>query len=187
MGTVIDGRAMDLMKKEYCDILRSCGKLVGEKELKEAANAVISARAVLCAGSGGAAGAALALSEELVGMGLLGVCEADVYLASMLISSRGPEDVLVLFCGGTPTRDDIQALQLGRASGMQTLLLSCVKKSPLAVYADRMLCAPMALEPAEERIALLFLAQILAEEVRRSDHKFDSALARSSWALAKKI
>lgn len=127
------------------------------------------ANRVLCFGSGGSnimASECASLFSTVTGKFSAMV---DSHLLVSAAATLGPEDVIVLFSYSGATNNGLQALELAKARGIHTVLVTRYHKSPAAKLADVVLCCgsnegPFQLGSVPARIAQLVVIDILFQE-----------------------
>ena len=181
------------IEENYHIAMENCRKSISANDLKAAQELILSARSVSCFGLGHSHLAALELHNRLMSMGILTYCEQSAHLQNVLISSRGAEDLLVLFSISGSSKDMVEAAELARAGGMKILVITCYEKSPLTRYADVVLCTSPVESPKrpgsmEGKIMQLFSVDILCTAIYLTDTaRFDESIARSRRATVTKL
>ncbi len=164
-----------------------------EARVNEAINMILSARTVCCFGVGHSYLAALELHNRLMMMGLVTFCERDTHLQNVLLSSRGEEDLMIIFSVSGSSKDTVEAAELARAIGMKLLVITCYEKSPLSKYGDLVLSAapmdsPMQPGAMTGKIMQLFMVDVLCTGMHNADRlRFDANYAKSSRATVGKL
>lgn len=181
------------MEAQYLFAVENARRGLTEEQFHCAINMLLSARTVCCFGVGHSYIAALELHNRLMMMGIPTFCEHDAHMQNMLLSSRGPEDLMVVFSISGSSKDTVEAAELARASGMKVLIVTCYEKSPLSAYADLVISAapmesPMRPGSMTGKIMQLFIVDTLCTGMHNSDKsRFDATYARSNRATANKL
>ncbi len=181
------------MESQYQLAIENARRGLNEEHLHRAINLILSARTVCCFGVGHSYVAALEMHNRLLMMGIPTFCERDCHLQNVLLSSRGEEDLMVIFSISGSSKDTVEAAELARASGMKVLVITCYEKSPLSQYADLVISAapmesPMRPGSMTGKIMQLFVADTLCTGMHNLDRaRFDAFYARSNRATANKL
>lgn len=177
----------------YGKAIENCRKNLTGNQLQEANEMISAAKSVCCFGVGHSYLAALELHNRLMMMGILTSCERDTHLQNVLISSRGENDLLVIFSVSGASKDTVEAAELARACGMKIIVVTCYEKSPLTRYADLVLSAAPMDSPMEPgamsgKIMQLFIVDILCSGLHLSDRaRYDGYMAKSRRATVSKL
>ncbi len=181
------------MEAQYQLAIENARRGIREDQLYGAINQILSARTVCCFGVGHSYVAALEMHNRLMMMGIATFCERDCHLQNVLLSSRGEEDLMIIFSISGSSKDTVEAAELARASGMKVLVITCYEKSPLSQYADLVISAapmesPMRPGSMTGKIMQLFVVDTLCTGMHNSDRpRFDAFYARSNRATANKL
>ncbi len=177
----------------YEQAMENCRKVLKGDRLQTAYDMIFEAETVCCFGVGHSYLAALELHNRLMMMGILTHCERDTHLQNVLISSRGPKDLMIIFSVSGSSKDTVEAAELARACGMKVLVITSYEKSPLTRYADLVLAAAPMEAPNQPgamtgKIMQLFMVDVLCTGIHLSDKsRFDGFVARSSRATVSKL
>ena len=184
---------MSDIEEDYRMAMESCRKALTADELRAAHELIFSAKSISCFGAGHSYLAALELHNRLMSMGILSYCEQSVHLQNVLISSRGEDDLMILFSISGSSKDVVEAAELARATGMKMLVITCYEKSPLTRYADVVFCTPPMESPQHPgsmagKITQLYTVDILCTSIYLTDKpRFDSAIAKSRRSTVSKL
>ncbi len=177
----------------YIAAMKNCRRTLSATQIEEAIELISKAKSICCFGVGHSYLAALELHNRLMMMGLLTHCERDTHMQNVLISSRGEEDLIVIFSISGSSKDTVEAAELARANGMKIIVITCYEKSPLTRYADLVISASPMDSPMEPgamsgKVMQLFLVDVLSTGIHRSEKsRYDAAVAKSSRATAGKL
>lgn len=177
----------------YKTAMQHCRKGLSDTQIIEAIGMILNARTVCCFGVGHSYLAALELHNRLMMMGLVTFCERDTHLQNVLLSSRGSEDLMIIFSVSGSSKDTVEAAELARASGMKVMVITCYAKSPLSKYADMVIAAtpmdsPMQPGAMTGKIMQLFIVDVLCTGMHNADKvRFDAYYAKSSRATVGKL
>lgn len=184
---------VDDIATAYEQAMQNCRKILKGDRLQTAYDMIFEAETVCCFGVGHSYLAALELHNRLMMMGILTYCERDTHLQNVLISSRGPKDLMIIFSVSGSSKDTVEAAELARACGMKVLVVTSYEKSPLTRYADLVLAAAPMEAPNQPgamtgKIMQLFMVDVLCTGIHLSDKtRFDGFVARSSRATVSKL
>lgn len=177
----------------YEAAMENCRKVLKSDRLQAAYDMIFQAKTVCCFGVGHSYLAALELHNRLMMMGILTYCERDTHLQNVLISSRGEDDLMIIFSVSGSSKDTVEAAELARACGMKVLVITSYEKSPLTRYADLVFAAAPMEAPNQPgtmtgKIMQLFMVDVLCTGIHLSDKsRFDGSVARSSRATVSKL
>ena len=98
------------------------------------------------------------------------IFQEDTHLQTIVLSTAGPQDVLLLFSYSGATRDTVDLLALARERQVKTILVTRFSKSPGARSADMILqCGsnegPLQVGSTVAKMVQLFVADVLFNEV----------------------
>ena len=181
------------IEDSYRGAMENCRKSITAGDLKAAQDLIFSAKSICCFGVGHSHLAAVELHNRLMSMGILTYCEQGAHLQNILISSRGEEDLMILFSISGSSKDTVEAAELARARGMKVLVITSYEKSPLTRYADVVLCASPMESPQHPgsmvgKIMQLYTVDILCTAIYLTDKpRFDSCMAKSRRATVSKL
>lgn len=177
----------------YWAAIDGCRKIMREERLSAARDLIFDADSVCCFGVGSSFLAARELHNRLMTMGILTFCEQDPHLQNVLLSSRGPKDLLILFSLSGCSKDTVEAAELAIAGGMKVMAITSFEHSPLARYADLLLTTAPIIQNSligsmTGKIMQLFMVDALCMGIHRSDKAhYDGAIARSRRATMGKL
>ena len=186
------GYVADIME-DYRAAIDNCRANILPEQMEKVFEYILSARSICCFGVGHSYLAALELHNRLMKMGIVTFCERDTHFQSILISSRTPLDLLIVFSISGATKDVVEAAELARAYGMKIIVVTCYEKSPLTRFADIILSATSMESPVEpgamsSKIMQLFMVDVICTCVHLTDkYRFDGFIAISSVASAGKL
>ena len=186
------GYVADIME-DYRAAIDNCRANILPEQMEKVFEYILSARSICCFGVGHSYLAALELHNRLMKMGIVTFCERDTHFQSILISSRTPLDLLIVFSISGATKDVVEAAELARAYGMKIIVVTCYEKSPLTRFADIILSATSMESPVEpgamsSKIMQLFLVDVICTGVHLTDKsRFDGFIAKSNVATAGKL
>lgn len=179
--------------EDYHSALENCCRSLDVDRLSRVFDLVLHARSISCFGIGDSYIPALALHNRLMRMGLLSQCERDPHLQNVLVSTLGEGDILIIFSVSGSTKDMIETASLARSCGVKMIVVTCHDKSPLARFADLLLCA----EPVEastepgaisSKIIQLFMVDVICAGIRLQDKaRFDAVISRSNASTVNKL
>ena len=184
---------MSEIEESYRSAMENCRKSITMAEVTVAQELILSAKSICCFGLGHSHLAAWELHNRLMSMGILTCCEQSAHLQNILISSRGEEDVMILFSISGSSKDVVEAAELARANGMKIIVVTCYGKSPLTRYADVVLCTSPVESPKHPgstvgKVMQLYTVDVLCTAVYQTDKaRFDSSLAKSRRATVSKL
>ena len=149
-------------------------RLISPEKITQAADVLQRAGKVLCLGQGGS----MILAHEAAHM--FSTCMDgffpiwDSHMQAMAVAQIAPEDAVLMFSYSGATKDVVELLELVRARGATSILITRFPKSPGATCADIVLqCGaregPLQFGSIAARIAQLFLVDVLFQEVVRRD------------------
>lgn len=110
--------------------------------LGSASRAVANARQVLFCSMGSACGAALAGANHLLSAGINATFQSDDLLIMRAVSYYGPEDVVIGINYDGNAKSVVDALMVAKRNGATTILITSIKKSLGAKFADMVLLTP---------------------------------------------
>lgn len=186
------GYVADIME-DYRAAIDNCRANILPEQMEKVFEYILSARSICCFGVGHSYLAALELHNRLMKMGIVTFCERDTHFQSILISSRSPLDLLIVFSISGATKDVVEAAELARAYGMKIIVVTCYEKSPLTRFADIILSATSMESPVEpgamsSKIMQLFMVDVICTGVHLTDKsRFDGFIAKSNVATAGKL
>ncbi len=191
-----DGRGTSYITEianNYRIAMENCRRGLSEEQLRAAFDLVLSAKTICCFGVGHSYLAALELHNRFMMMGMVTFCERDTHLQNVLLSSRGEDDLMIIFSVSGSSKDTVEAAEIARSRGMKVLVITCYEKSPLSKFADLVLSAapmdsPMQPGAMTGKVMQLFMVDALCTGLHRVDQtRFDAYYAKSSRATVSKL
>ena len=122
--------------------LNSVFRLLDTEALDRASRAIANARQVLFCAMGSACGAALAGANHLLSAGINATFQMDDLLLMRTVSYYGPDDVVIGINYDGCSKSVVDALMAAKRNGATTILITSLKKSIGAKYADIILLTP---------------------------------------------
>ncbi len=181
------------IEETYQRAMENCRRGLTETAVGSAVEMIMNARTICCFGVGHSYLAALELHNRLMMMGMATHCERDTHIQNVLLSSRGVNDLIIIFSVSGSSKDTVEAAEIARSRGMKVLVITCYEKSPLSHYADLVISArpmesPMYPGAMSGKIMQLFMVDALCTGVYNVDRlRFDASYAKSSRATAGKL
>ena len=111
-------------------------ELVQEEAISHAVDFLESAARVLCIGNGGSLIMANECSHHFSTVSNKFYCLPDSHMQLSAIATMTPDDVIILFSYSGATINSLEVLELARARGVRTILITRFPKSPAAKLAD---------------------------------------------------
>lgn len=195
-GEVLDDDSLtDVCRKLYAadvSAMTQTLELIKPDDIKAAADLLEKAGKVLCMGQGGSmiiASEAAHLFSTASGKFF---AVGDSHMQVIAATTMSSDDVILFFSYSGATKDMIETLQLARARGAKSILITRFPKSPGAALADVVLqCganeSPLQLGSVAARIAQMYLMDVLFSELCRRDlDNIRQSRSRIAEALADK-
>lgn len=195
-GEVLDDDSLtDVCRKLYAadvSAMTQTLELIKPDDIKAAADLLEKAGKVLCMGQGGSmiiASEAAHLFSTASGKFF---AVGDSHMQVIAVTTMSADDVILFFSYSGATKDMIETLQLARARGAKSILITRFPKSPGAALADVVLqCganeSPLQLGSVAARIAQMYLMDVLFSELCRRDlDNIRQSRSRIAEALADK-
>ena len=195
-GEVLDDDSLtDVCRKLYAadvSAMTQTLELIKPDDIKAAADLLEKAGKVLCMGQGGSmiiASEAAHLFSTASGKFF---AVGDSHMQVIAATTMSADDVILFFSYSGATKDMIEILQLARARGAKSILITRFPKSPGAALADVVLqCganeSPLQLGSVAARIAQMYLMDVLFSELCRRDlDNIRQSRSRIAEALADK-
>ena len=195
-GEVLDDDSLtDVCRKLYAadvSAMTQTLELIKPDDIKAAADLLERAGKVLCMGQGGSmiiASEAAHLFSTASGKFF---AVGDSHMQVIAATTMSSDDVILFFSYSGATKDMIETLQLARARGAKSILITRFPKSPGAALADVVLqCganeSPLQLGSVAARIAQMYLMDVLLSELCRRDlDNIRQSRSRIAEALADK-
>lgn len=195
-GEVLDDDSLtDVCRKLYAadvSAMTQTLELIKPDDIKAAADLLERAGKVLCMGQGGSmiiASEAAHLFSTASGKFF---AVGDSHMQVIAATTMSADDVILFFSYSGATKDMIETLQLARARGAKSILITRFPKSPGAALADVVLqCganeSPLQLGSVAARIAQMYLMDVLFSELCRRDlDNIRQSRSRIAEALADK-
>lgn len=144
-------------------------ELIDPKQVKKAVQMLESAPHVICIGSGGSMIMASECAHMFSTVAGKFYAVSDSHTQLSAVSIMGKDDVVILFSYSGATTNGLQVLELAKARGIRTILVTRFNKSPAAKLADVVLrCGsnegPFQSGSAAARIAQLVVVDVLYQE-----------------------
>ncbi|HIR23258.1 MAG TPA: MurR/RpiR family transcriptional regulator [Candidatus Scatosoma pullicola] len=177
----------------YMEMLDKCRQRVSPERVEQAVRYLLSARTISCFGVGNSYVPALELHNRLTKMGIYSQCERDLHLQSILLSSCGEKDLLVIFSVSGGTKDSVDLAAYAHKRGIKIIVVTSYEKSPLTKYADVVLAAVPCEHPVEAgsltgKIVQIFLVDVICTGVYFSDKAhYDECIAQSNASVVGKL
>ncbi len=178
---------------DYQNAMLNCRKSLSVDLIDAATDLIFNARNICCFGAGNSYIVALELHNRLMKMGIYTQCERDSHMQSILCSTCGEKDLLIVFSVSGQTKDTLDVVSLAKYCGMKVIAVTCHGKSPLTRYADLVFSTGSMESPAEpgsltSRIMHLFIVNVLCVAIRQKDpERFTQALSTTTFATASKL
>ena len=195
-GEVLDDDSLtDVCRKLYAadvSAMTQTLELIKPDDIKAAADLLERAGKVLCMGQGGSmiiASEAAHLFSTASGKFF---AVGDSHMQVIAATTMSADDVILFFSYSGATKDMIETLQLARARGAKSILITRFPKSPGAALADVVLqCganeSTLQLGSVAARIAQMYLMDVLFSELCRRDlDNIRQSRSRIAEALADK-
>jgi DNA-binding MurR/RpiR family transcriptional regulator len=156
------------------DAIHETRKLVCEKDIQTAADAVLAADKVICMGQGGS----MLMAQETAHLFSTAFSNffpvIDSHMQAITVSQLTQRDLILYFSYSGSTRELLELLRIARKRGVRSLLITRYPNSPGAALADLVLqCGsmegPLQLGSVAARMAQLYLMDVLFSEVCRRD------------------
>ena len=152
--------------------LRSTHDLLDQGEVQKAAEMILKARRLHAFGSGNSGLAAQEFCNKVLRYGLLCEYWADDHFQTIAASLLDGQDTLLLFSVSGGTKDMLDIAKRASQQGVKLVIVTNYLKSPLAKYADALLCvvaksAPLNSGSLVSKVSQLYVIDVLSREIRR--------------------
>ena len=187
----LEGRCMEVGRLSQEAIQQSVD-MVNAEDIDRAVSMLEKAGKVICMGSGGSMIIASELAHLFSTVTNKFYAIADSHLQMSTVATMDLSDVIVLFSYSGATHNGIAVLELAKARGIPTILVTRFPKSPAAQLADVVLrCgsteSPFQFGSVPAKVAQLVLQDILFQEYfRRNQQECEENLQRIGIALTGK-
>ena len=187
----LEGRCQDVCRLSH-DAIQQTMEMADPLELEKAIDLFEKAGKVLCMGSGGSMIIATELAHLFSTVTSKFFAVSDSHLQMSAAATMELTDVIVLFSYSGATHNGIAVLELAKARGIPTILVTRFPKSPAAQLADVVLrCgsteSPFQFGSIPARVAQLVLMDMLFQEYfRRNQQSCEDNLQKIGNALTGK-
>lgn len=174
------------------DAIQQTVDMVSPKEIDRAVALFEKAGKVICMGSGASMIVATELAHLFSTVTNKFFAVSDSHMQMSATATMDLQDVVVLFSYSGATHNGIAVLELAKARGIPTILVTRFPKSPAAQLADVVLCcgsteSPFQFGSIPARVAQLVLMDMLYQEYyRRNQEACEENLQRIANALTGK-
>ena len=144
-------------------------ELVDPKLVRKAIQIIENASHVICMGTGGSMIMASECSHMFSSVTGKFFAISDFHNQISTVATMSPNDVIILFSYSGATHNNLQILELAKARGIPTILVTRFHNSPAAELADIVLCCgsnegPFRFGSIPARIAQLVVVDVLFQE-----------------------
>ena len=165
------GNDADEILSNMVTALHSTHELLRQEEIEKAAGIALQARRLYALGSGNSGLAAQEFCNKVLRFGLPCSYWADSHFQTIAASLLGPEDALILFSVSGGTKDMLDIAKHAIQRGVKLIIITNYLKSPLAKYADALLCvvaksAPLNSGSLVSKVSQLYVIDVLSREIR---------------------
>lgn len=187
----LEGRCMESARLAQ-EAIQQTLELVQPQNIERAVTLFEQAGKVFCMGSGGSMLLAQECAHQFSTVTSKFFAVSDSHIQVSAIATMDPNDVVVLFSYSGATRNGIAVLELAKARGISTVLVTRFPKSPAAQLADVILrCGsnetPFQFGSVPAKVAQLVLQDILFQEyMHRNPKSCEENLQRVAAALTEK-
>lgn len=186
------GNDADAILSNMVAALRATHDRLQQQEVEKAAALALQARRLYALGSGNSGLAAQEFCNKVLRYGLL--CESwpDSHFQAIAASLLTPEDAMILFSVSGGTKDMLNLAKSASQRGVKLVIVTNYLKSPLARYADAMLCvaaksAPLNSGSLVAKVSQLYVIDVLSREIRRQmSGAAEDALKQTALAVMDK-
>ena len=172
------------------DAVHQTIELIEPKKIEKALELIESAPHVMCIGSGASMIMANECSHMFSTVGGNFYAVGDAHMQLSAAATMGKDDVILLFSYSGATTNGLQVLELAKARGIRTILVTRFNKSPAAKLADVVLrCGsnegPFQFGSVPARIAQLIVVDVLFQEYyQRNREKCEENIQSIASALS---
>ena len=158
------------------DAVNQTIELVKDEDVACVVDMLEKAERVLCFGAGGSMLMAKEFAHLFSNVTPKFLAVSDAHMQMIAAASMTEKDVMVLFSYSGATTQGMQELELARAKGVKTVLITRFNKSPAAKLADVVLSCgsnegPFQFGSVPAKIAQLVLMDVLFQEYCTRNHK----------------
>lgn len=188
-----EGDFIQTISGNYIAALERCREQVNRVSVERAVDLIVAARCVSAFGVGNSIVPALEFHNRLMKLGVLTQCERDAHLQSILVSSLGRGDCLVLFSVSGGTKDVLDVATLAQRNGVSIVAVTGHDKSPLTRLADVVLTAVRTESPAEggamvTKVLQLFWVDVLCTGIfLRDKSRYAAQIDKSNRSVVDKL
>ena len=172
------------------DAVHQTIELVDPRQVRKAVQIIEKASHVICMGTGGSMIMASECSHMFSTVTGKFFAISDSHIQMSTAATMEQEDVIILFSYSGATNTGLQILELARARGVRTILVTRFNKSPAAKLADVVLCCgsnegPFQFGSVPAKIAQLVVVDILFQEYcHRNREKCEESIHNIAAALS---
>lgn len=172
--------------------LRSSHEMLNQGEVRKAVDMILSARQLYALGSGNSGLAAQEFCNKVLRYGLLCHCWTDAHFQTIAASLMESQDVMILFSVSGGTKDMVDIAKHAAQLGVRLVIVTNYVKSPLAKYADALLCvaaknAPLDSGSLISKVSQLYAIEVLTKGIRRKMGSLaESGLNKTALAVMDK-
>lgn len=124
---------------QMVDAINETSRSIKYDECLKIARLMISSRKVCAFGVGNSSITAMEITNVLARLGLTVTYTPDCHLQAMITSNLTPDDTVILISVSGSTKDIIDVAEIAKRNGVNTVVITCYDRSPLAKYADHIL------------------------------------------------
>ena len=121
--------------------IQDTATLLENKDLEQAIKLILSSKEILIIGVGSSGIFAQTLSYKFLRIGIIAKYISDSHLQAMTASLIKQGDLVIGISHSGSTRDTIDAIKLAHEKQAKTICITAHLKSPIAKYADVLLCS----------------------------------------------
>lgn len=172
--------------------LRSTHDLLNPDEIHKAADMILNARRLYALGSGNSGLAAQEFCNKVLRYGLRCEYWADTHFQTIAASLLERQDAMLLFSVSGGTKDMLDIAKHAVQRGVKLIIVTNYLKSPLAKYADALLCvvaksAPLNSGSLVSKVSQLYVIDVLTREIRtKMGEKAETSLKKTALAVMDK-
>ena len=185
----LSGRNQEIARLAV-DAVHQTLELLDPQQVAEAVRILEDAPHVLCIGTGGSMIMANECAHMFSTVSGKFYAVADSHLQMSAAATMSTEDIIILFSYSGATNNGLQVLELAKARGIRTILVTRFHKSPAAKLASVVLrCGsnegPFQFGSVPARIAQLIVVDVLFQEYyRRNLHECEQTIQSIASALS---
>lgn len=136
LGSLRTGDSVETIKRKVFAMSRQALEesleSVNGAALERTRDALLAASRIIVVAFGGSASVGMDLVHKLLKLGLVATLHTDAHMQAMAATVLGPKDVLIAISHSGNSRDVVDAIELARARGAQTILITGFPHSPAA-------------------------------------------------------